>query len=187
MCACAMSPVKYVQEAVRNCTVHLAANYGGKSRLPKKAVNPFKMGYNPEMDTSPQLDQDAASYYLTIIGILKWMIELGRIDIIAKVSLLSSHAVLPRERHLDASVHVLAHVVNHSVFKKCHQSEFYSDAKEAIPINAPEPWGKEVAICMFVDSDHAGDKDSHRSRSGFLIQLNTTMVQWFLKKQYTVT
>ena len=48
----------------------------------RKAENPFKMGYDPELDTSPELDPDEASYYLTIIGILRWMIQLGRIDII---------------------------------------------------------------------------------------------------------
>ena len=45
--------------------------------MPKKAENSFKMGYDPELDISPKLDPDAASYYLTIIGILRWMIELG--------------------------------------------------------------------------------------------------------------
>ena len=39
---------------------------------------------------------------------------------------------------------------------------------------------------MFVDSDHAGDKVSCRSRSGFLIYVNTALVQWFSKKQSTV-
>ena len=39
---------------------------------------------------------------------------------------------------------------------------------------------------MFVDSDHAGKKVSCRSRSGFLIYVNTTLGQWFSKKQYTV-
>ena len=59
--------------------------------MPKKAENPFKMGYDPELDTSQELDPDAASYYLTIIGILRWIFELGRIDIITEVSLLSSN------------------------------------------------------------------------------------------------
>ena len=40
-----MSPVKYVQEVVKNCTVHLVANYGGRFRLLKMAENPFKTGY----------------------------------------------------------------------------------------------------------------------------------------------
>ena len=63
--------------------------------MPKKAQNPFKMGYDPLLDTSPELDPDAASYYLTIIGVLRGMIKLGIIDIITEVSLLSSHAANP--------------------------------------------------------------------------------------------
>ena len=36
-----------------------------------KAEKPFNMGYDPELDTNPELEPDAASYYPTIIGILK--------------------------------------------------------------------------------------------------------------------
>ena len=50
-------------------------------------------------------------------------------------------------------------------------------------VNAPGSCGKEVDICMFVDSDHAEDKVSCRSRSGFLMYVNKALVQWFLKKQ----
>ena len=70
-----MSPAKYVCEAVRNRKVHLFFNYGGKYKISKKAKNPFKMCYDPELDTSPELDPDASSYHLTIIGILSWMME----------------------------------------------------------------------------------------------------------------
>ena len=75
---------------------------------------------------------------------------------------------------MEAAVHVMAHVckkyhsrlvydpsypeMDHSVFKECYWSEFYRDAKEAIPVNAPEPHGKEVEILLFKDSNHAGDK-----------------------------
>ena len=68
------------------------------------------MGYDPELDTSSELYPDAASHFLTIMGNIRWMIELERIDIITKVSLLSSHVALPREGHLEAVVHVMAHV-----------------------------------------------------------------------------
>ena len=78
--------------------------------MPKKAENPLKMGYDQELVTSPELDPNAVLYYLTIIGFLRWMIELGRIYIITKVSLLSSHVALPREGHLEVAVHVMAHV-----------------------------------------------------------------------------
>ena len=108
--AWAMSPTKYVHEAVRNCRVHLLTNYGGKYRMPMKADNPFKMGHDPELNTSPELDPNAVPNYLTIIGILRWMIELGRINIITKVSLLLTHVALPRERDLSAAVHVMTHI-----------------------------------------------------------------------------
>ena len=83
--------------AVRNFTVHLASNYGDRYRLPKKSENPFKIGNDPKLDSSPELEPDSAPYCLTFIGILRWMIKFGRIDKITNVSLLSSHAALPRE------------------------------------------------------------------------------------------
>ena len=49
----------------------------------------------------------------------------------------------------------------------------------------PKPCGKEVDICMFVDSDHAGDRVTCKLRSGFLIVVNTALVQRF-SKQSTV-
>ena len=57
-----ISSDKYVQEAVRNCAAHLAANYCGKFRLSKKAENPFKMGYDQELAISPELDPCIASF-----------------------------------------------------------------------------------------------------------------------------
>ena len=101
-----MCPVKYVQVAVRNCVVQLVANNSGRFRLPKRPENTFKMCFDPELDTSPY----AACYFFTIIGILRSMIKLGRIDIIIEVLILSSHVALPREEHLDTAVHVMAHV-----------------------------------------------------------------------------
>ena len=108
--------------------------------MPKKAENPFKMVNGPELDTSTELDPKKASYYLTIISILRWMIELGRIDIITEVSLLSSHVALTREGHLEAAVHIIVHVgqrynsrlvydplyleIDHSVFEECDWLEF---------------------------------------------------------------
>ena len=53
-------------------------------------------------------------------------------------------------------------------------------------MNAPEPRSMEVDICMFVDDDHALNKVSCRLRSGFLIYVNATMVQWLSKKQSAV-
>ena len=39
---------------------------------------------------------------------------------------------------------------------------------------------------MFVDSDHAGDKKDRRSRTGFMVYVNTALIQWYTKKQATI-
>ena len=55
---------------------HLVANNSDKFRLPKRADNSLEMGYDSELDMSPELESDAASCFQTIIGVLRWMIEL---------------------------------------------------------------------------------------------------------------
>ncbi len=58
--------------------------------------------------------------------------------------------------------------------------------QEAIPPNAPKPRGKGVDLRMFVDSDHTGDKQTRRSRTGFIIFLNMAPIVWFSKTQATI-
>ena len=93
------------------------------------------MGHGPKLDTSSELDLDVASYCLTNIKVLRWMIDMGRMNLIMEVLLLSSHVAFPRE-HLEA--YVMAHVdqrynsrlvydplypeIDHNVFKKCDWS-----------------------------------------------------------------
>ena len=52
----AMSPMKYVQQTVRNSKAHLVENFSDRFRLPKKPENPFRIGYIHEMDISPELE-----------------------------------------------------------------------------------------------------------------------------------
>jgi hypothetical protein len=200
--AWALSPSKYVHQAVRNCETHLKENFDGRYTLPKKAENPFCMSYEPELDTSTPLDPNAASYFQTIIGVMRWMVEIGRIDIATEVSLLSSHLAYPREGHLDAALHIMAYLrakhnsrlvfdptypeIDMTVFQQCDWKEFYGDVSEAIPTDAPEPLGKDVDVRMMVDSDHAGDKLTRRSRTGYLIYVNNALVDWLSKRQPTI-
>ena len=132
------------------------------------------------------LDPDRASYYQTMIGVMRWMVEIGRIDIAAECSLLSSHLAYPREGHFECALHMMGHL------KWKHKSQlffdltypdidfdtfddgadwktFYGDVIKAIPPNAPDPRGKAVYLHMWVDSDHAGDKMTRRSRTGYFI------------------
>jgi hypothetical protein len=50
---------------------------------------------------------------MTLIGILRWACELGRIDIMCKVSMLASFLAQPREGHLAAVMHMFAYLKTH--------------------------------------------------------------------------
>ncbi len=58
--------------------------------------------------------------------------------------------------------------------------------EKSIPSNAPEPCGKNIDLLLYVDSDHAGEKRTCRSRMGFFVFMNTALVQWFSKQQATI-
>ena len=198
-----LSPSKYVQEAVRNCIKHLKSHFDAEYKLVKYAPNPFPLGYDPDTDTSPELPPEQASYYQSIIGVMRWMIELGRIDIATEVSQLSSYLAMPRKGHLLAALYVMSYLrvkhnsrivldptypdINKSQFESDEDwTEFYGDVEEAIPHNAPKPRGRGVNLRMFVDSDHAGNKTNRRSRTGYIIFLNMAMINWLSKRQATV-
>ena len=68
------------------------------------------MDYCPEMDISNPLDPKCLSFYQHLIGVMRWMVELGCIDIATKISLLSSHLAYPRVGHLEVALHVMGYL-----------------------------------------------------------------------------
>ena len=85
---------KYVQEAVPNVMNQWNFAYPGL-RCPKRAATPFLKDYHPELDVSKELGPTEDKYYQSLIGIVLWMIEFGRIDMITEVYLLSSFLSSP--------------------------------------------------------------------------------------------
>jgi hypothetical protein len=171
--------------------------------LKRKVTSPFTQDYRPELDTSEELNVERATRYQSDIGILRWIVEIGRIDIITEVSLLASHLALPRIGHLMQVWHIYAFLKNRhngclifdptyprideSVFNTGDSwKDFYGNIKEPRPPDAPKPRGKEVIIRVFVDADHAGEKLTRRSRTGFLIYVNMAPIIWYSKRQGTV-
>ncbi len=56
-----------------------------EAKLKSTALNPFSSGYKPELDVTPELNDELGSRFLQLIGILRWAIELGRLDIFVEV------------------------------------------------------------------------------------------------------
>jgi hypothetical protein len=66
-------------------------------------------------------------------------------------------------------------------------SEFgHISGEEELPPNMPEPQGNGFTINAKVDADHAADTTSRRSRTGFLVYLDCSLVYWMSKKQASV-
>ena len=192
-----MSSHTYVKEAVRNVKKWVTDN-GHKWKTNVSSVLPS--GYRPELDATAMCDDNLHSVYYQHIGVLRWAVELGRIDIAGEVSMLSSYLAAPRIGHVEAVLHIFAYLAKYDrsrvVFDagyKAHEpydrpdwADFYPDAREAIPPDAPEPRGKPVQLTCFVDADHAGDRVTRRSRTGVLIYLNRSPITWFSKRQNSV-
>ena len=109
--AWAFGSTQYVQAAVRNVEEHLKKT---GEKLPYKAPTPLSSNYCPEIDVSPELGEIEAAYYHSLIGVLRWIVELGRVDMDVEVSMMSSHLALPRVGHLKEIYHIFAYLNAHS-------------------------------------------------------------------------
>jgi len=130
---------------------------------------------------------------------MRWMVELGRVDIATECSLLSSHLAYPREGHLECALNMMGYLKvkhnSHLFFDLTYPATnfysfndgaewkaFYGNVREPIPDNAPDPRGKPVDLHMSVDIDHTGDKETRRSHMKYFIFLNTALIDWLSKK-----
>jgi Reverse transcriptase (RNA-dependent DNA polymerase) len=195
-----MTSDQYVNTAVKNLEERLLKM--SPQALPTKCPTPLASGYRPEIDVTPELTAEGIQQYQELIGILRWACELGRVDILHEVSIMSSHLALPRKGHLLAVYHIFGYLKQHpkrtlafdpsypsideSRFKQVDWQDFYRDAKEKIPADAPTPLGNYVTTHCFVDADHATDRATRRSHTGFLIFVNRAPIIWYSKRQQSV-
>ena len=147
-----ISPSKYVHEAIRNFQNYLKEKFSDEYEYIANVPNPFPLGYEPCMDLSPLLSPDEASYFQTIIGVMIWLVELGRIDIAVEVSQISSFLDMQRQGNLVNTLHIMSYLkiehnsrlvldpsypgIDMSDFKSNENwATFYEDVQEAKPLN----------------------------------------------------
>ena len=170
---------------------------------PKHYSCPLEKQDHPELDTSPLLEPEQVSEYLSLMGQLQWLISLGRFDVSSAVAALSTFRSQPREGHLERAKRVVGYVAKfkHAAlqFRVCvpdysHLSSkvedwaksVYGNDHEELPHNMPTPLGKIVRITEFVDANLYFDLVTGRACTGILIYLNQTPIDWYCKKQSTV-
>lgn len=196
-----MNSNDYIQAAIKNVEERLSRT-GGK--LVKRATTPMSSGYKPELEKSEELDAEDTQYFQELIGILRWATEIGRVDILTEVSLLSSYQASPRQGHMDEILHIFAYLkqkpklslyfdqmepqIDSSIFNHNVEpfKEHYRDAKEDVPFNQPPPRGCSVVMTAYVDASHAANKVTRRSHTGYIIFVNRAPILWYSKRQTTV-
>ena len=78
---------QYLVEFVKNVEAYLARK---ENNINAKSGAPISDGYRPETEATIELRPVDSAYYRSLIGILRWMVELVRFDIFAEVSMISS-------------------------------------------------------------------------------------------------
>ena len=187
-----MSSNDYVRNATK-LAQGMAEEDGYTLPTGKRSERPMSKDYRPEIDISPPLEPRKAQHYQQLIGMLRWASELGRVDILYEVSILSTYLASPREGHLDAVYGIFGylkkHLNSHMVFD-CKEPildglalnetdwahSIYGQPKEELPSNMPEALGSPVKMTCFVDASYAGDLSTRRSHTGFIIFLNNAPV-----------
>ena len=53
--------------------------------LPRCAQTPITTDYRPEVDITHELSEKDAAYFHSLIGMLRWIVELGHADICLEV------------------------------------------------------------------------------------------------------
>ena len=171
---------------------------------PINVSTPMTASFVPEWDDSPALDSEGITFYQEMIGMLRWATELGRVDILYEVAVLSQYQAAPCEGHIKQAIRIFAYLekkqkitlyMDHRpidldlslfVTKPDEFKEYYRTAKEEQPHDMPRPRGRAVTTSAYVDSSHGANKVTRRSHSGHILFVNRAPVKWVSRRQNTV-
>ena len=168
-----------------------------------RVYSPLEANDHPELDNSELLDAEGTQQYQSLIGMLQWIISIGRFDIQTAVMTLSSFRACPRRGHLDRAKRIVGYIKKFehatirfrtdlpdlSALPEQHfdwSTTVYGDCKEYVPSDMPQPLGKPVITSTYVDANLMHDLLSGKSVTGILHVLNKTPIDWYSKKQATV-
>ena len=136
---------------------------------------------------------------------MRWVIEIGKVDIEHEVSVLSSCQADPCDGHLQQILHIFAFLKNNpKLTLYCDTSptvidltsftgstseeirDQYRGAREELSTDAPKARGRAVEVTSFFDASHASDKKTRRSHTGYIILVNRDPITCYSKRQADV-
>jgi hypothetical protein len=125
----ALSSAQYVKEAIKNMEHYLLQ----QDRKLLQTRQPMHTDYHPELDITPYLNDDETNFFQSQISILRWMVDLGRLDIYVQVALLSSYLSQPRQGHLEAIYSLYGYLKSHERSTMVFDGDYINWKDEVFP------------------------------------------------------
>ena len=138
--------------------------------------------------------------YQNLIGIARWLVELGRIDIVHEVSHLPQYLAHPRIGHITQLLKIFYYLKYHDRYwmlldpssfgvnwvpkgkeaspqeRALGMKEIYPDAEDTLPSDMPTPIGNAVNMNVFVDADYAGNWVTRSYHTGTITYYNLSLI-----------
>ena len=148
-----------------------------KDELPERDYEtPFapNSGVNRELSKENLLSEEVQTDYRSGVGMLLYLVKYSRPDIANGVRELSKVMDGACEDDYKRMLRMIKFV--ESTKNKCLVMDFNGKQKEEF-----------IHVKAFCDSDYAGDKETRKSVTGFMIYINGVPISWKSKGQKTVT
>ena len=122
----------------------------------------------------PELTCDTTLPFLSLLGILMWIMRCTRPDIATAVSFVASFSHCFGMSHFQALKHIVRYLLGTREFRLVYKRT------EGVP------QGK-TRLSLYTDSDYAVCKLTRRSRTGYLLLMGTNVIAFGSSKQSIVT
>ena len=160
----------------------------------RKFKTPMATNDHPEIDDSELLNEREHRIYQRLMGILQWLVSLGRFDICYTVSSLSRFNSAPRMGHMNRAIRVFGYLEQtpkKSIVINCDDltdlpamdanlhadmMKKYPDAVEERSSREPESLGKALNLTVYADADHAHDQVTRKSITGIIVFIGSTPI-----------
>jgi hypothetical protein len=168
---------------------------------PTKYSSPMIPKDHTELNLTPGLDENGIKKYQSLIGALKWLVTLGRFDILIAVTTMSGYHIAPRQGHLERLKRVIGYVKQHSDGAICfwtnipdHESQctpkkfdwsslVYANVQEDVLNDMPVPKGKVACTTTYQDVNLFHNLVTGHAITGILHMFYQTPIHWFSKRQ----
>ena len=129
-----------------------------------------------------------------------WIIKIGYIIVTTKMSPLFSYSSMPRQEHLEAVLHIMCYLklrhncilefdpffpdIDHVIFENAiGQISMKVQWKLSHPMHYRQEGKRWIYTCLQTVIMLSTTK---RSRTGFMVYMNMSLINWYSKKQSTI-